>query len=285
MEVGFFAPRFDDPARAIRLSNGQLDIGETTLDIRSPELFDMHTDLPRASYLELHSLRWLDVLRRTQHTLEIASSTWESVVGLWIKSSSARDLNSEAWSRFPLEQRCTLIALSECDLRMSTKFIQLHLDKLNELDKRLLLAEHRLPVFDLRIGLMVRKGDSRLAIQSAAEQFVRRVYSEDGYAISKDLNSLEQVTLALRSRLLDLEFDHTHWTLQAIQNEEFWIHATAPNGSLVPVGDKLPDNDRLFDSPAMSYVQTEGASGTPPRNALSFFANGPRLHALRMGGD
>lgn len=60
--------------------------------------------------LELHSLRWIDCLRRTSDT-DKERTTWLELVYNWIDASADKTIASEAWSMSPTIQRCQVMAL------------------------------------------------------------------------------------------------------------------------------------------------------------------------------
>ena len=64
LRTAFFVPRRSDADVARDLLQGRLTLGEDVLAVGSPATFDDTAHLARVHLLELHSMRWLDVLRR-----------------------------------------------------------------------------------------------------------------------------------------------------------------------------------------------------------------------------
>lgn len=280
LQIGFFAPRDNDGAVADRLIAGRRKFGEAVLDVRVPRSFDAPGSLPRNNLLELHSLRWADVLRRAD-SVPGAQQAWEGIVNAWAASEAAADRNSVAWGITPLEQRCVALALGTGDLSGTPGILDRHVTAVVSHAVEAVSSLRRLRLLDVQLGLLVRRGDPDEALRAAAIAAAESAFHESGYTVAEDLTGVAGATEQWIGRLESLEVPSDDAVFDRLRSELFWLHVTAPDGELVPIGSGVPRSVPGAENPRMRYILTGGEEGSPPTQVRSVDPEG--LVSLRSG--
>ena len=152
LATGFFAPQGLDRARAGYLMDGRLKLGDQVVQVDDPGTYDGAVDLPRNQVLLLHSMRWLDILRRTRDDVPGAAEAWSRIFEVWSRSAAAANPESAAWGALPLEQRSVAIALGAPDGSPALTTIPRHLEMLEKVEQEAAPAARRLKVLRVRLG-------------------------------------------------------------------------------------------------------------------------------------
>lgn len=278
---GYFAPRGADPAQAAALADGWLEIAGRRVRLDSPDVFDDTGDLPRNHVLALHSLRWLDALRRQRGSVEGAEEAWSRIASLWARSRSAQDTASVAWGVLPLEQRATAIALGAPPTDDMRELLDGHLRELEKVEEQSRSADRRLALLRIRLALQASRGDSPDQLRATAASIVEDVFREDGYAICEDLRALAEVGLPWAELLREIGMEDDDPAVRRVQATDFWTQAMAPDGRLVPIGGRLPETVPGGTDPQQRYVVTGGEEGSAPVSISHVDPEG--LVALRSG--
>lgn len=263
LRTAFFVPRNGDVDVARDLVRGRLTLGERTLDVSSPSAFDETADLARNHLLELHSLRWLDALRRVGDGDPEARAAWSRLFEAWAASTTAGQLESVAWTDHPLEQRSVTMALGTTPDGPAVAAIPLHLDLL-ERSAQGGTAARRLQVLRVQLALRAARGDSDEDLREAAVRTATEVFREDGYVIADDLAAIVETSRQWEAELRELGIPGDHPVLDRLRSEDFWVQAMRPDGTLVPMGGRVPDPVPGADGSHMRYVVTGGEEGSPP---------------------
>lgn len=263
LSAGAFAARRTDVAVAAELLTGQVRFGDASINVMTSHSYD-DASVSRDHLLALHTLRWADVLRRVDGTVEGARRIWERVVDAWAASDSARDEQSIAWSLVPLEQRSIALALGANIAGRFTPLLRRHMDALRAAEATQPRALTRLRLLDVRLGLMVACGEDDEELRRAAVEAAAAVVGDDGYAVAEDLAEMAQVVPLWRDRLDLLGVDDREHVLDHLSTHDCWLHLTSPNGRLIPLGGALPDRVPGGAEPRMRYILTGGAEGSPP---------------------
>lgn len=260
----FFAPRAPDRARAEVLAKGRLKLGDDVLTVTDPSAFDETGALARNHVLELESLRWLDALRRVRDEVPGADDAWSRVFDAWAASAAAANPESAAWGIHPLEQRSVVIALGAPAGSEAIAAIPRHLEMLEKSEQEAAPAARRLRVLQVRLALQHRRGDTDAQLQETAVRAAGETFREDGYAIAEDLAGIVDTADEWEQELLSLDVPRDHSIFERLRNEDFWVHAMSPDGTLVPMGGGFPDPVPGAASSQMRYVVTGGEEGSPP---------------------
>ncbi|WP_298752971.1 heparinase II/III family protein [uncultured Serinicoccus sp.] len=264
----------------MELLTGEVKFGDVSIHVMSSHSYD-DASLSRDHLLALHTLRWADVLRRVDGTVEGARTTWERVVDAWADSDVARDAESFAWSLVPLEQRSIALALGADTAGRFTPLLRRHTGALRAVEATQPRALTRLRLLDARLGLMVASGEDDEELRRAAVEATAAVFSEDGYAVAEDLAEMAQVVPLWRERLDLLGVDGREHVLHRLNSHDCWLHLTSPDGRLVPMGGALPDHLPGAEEPTMRYILTGGGEGSSPGVVRSVNDNG--YISLRSG--
>lgn len=281
LETGYFAPRPRDARAAENLAQGRVRLGDITVDVRSPSRFDVTDELERVQVLALQSLRWIDPLRRAPDAVPAAAEAWTRIAMTWAASTSAQDPASDAWRSIPLEQRATALALGAPEGSEAMSLIPLHIERLARLDEEAGSAARRLQLLQIRLALQIRQGDEPEALRESAIAAAEAAFTEDGYAVAKDLSGVAIVADAWREALDELGVPEQHGIFARIRATGFWRHALAPDGTLIPVGGAVPDQIPGADDSRTRYVVTGGAEGSAPAEISHVDPSG--LVSLRSG--
>ncbi|WP_193105899.1 alpha/beta fold hydrolase [Brachybacterium sp. FME24] len=281
LETGYFAPRPHDVRTAENLIQGRVRLGDTTVGVRSTSSFDETGELKRVQVLALQSLRWIDPLRRAPEAVPDAAAAWTRIVMTWAASAGAQDPASDAWRSIPLEQRSTALALGAPEGSEAMSLIPLHIERLTRLDEEAGSAERRLQLLQIRLALQVRQGDDPEALRESAIAAAAGAFTEDGYAVAKDLSEVATAAAAWREALSELGVPEQHDIFGRIGATGFWRQALAPDGTLIPVGGAVPDQIPGADDPRTRYVVTGGAEGSAPAEISHVDPSG--LVSLRSG--
>ncbi|MDT0212631.1 hypothetical protein Q9R29_01930 [Rothia sp. ARF10] len=263
LQTAFFVPRRSDPDVARDLVQGRLTLGESVLAVGSPTTFDDTAHLARIHLLELHSMRWLDALRRVRGTTPEAGDAWSRLFEAWASSTTAGQLESVAWTDHALEQRSIALALGVTPDSPATAAIPLHLDML-ERSAQGGTAARRLQVLRVQLALRAARGDSDETLREAAVRTATEVFREDGYVVADDLAAIVETADQWEGELRELGIPADHPVMDRLHGEDFWVQAMRPDGSLVPMGGRVPDRVPGSDSSQMRYVVTGGEEGSPP---------------------
>lgn len=279
LATGLFASRASDPRSAARLIEGTVRLGESEIDVFDPATFDDPEALPRVHFLALHSLRWIDPLRRAGG--EDAAQAWTRIVGVWSRSQIARNSSSDAWRSLPLEQRATALALGGSSGADLTDLLTQHRNALQGLAGEQMTSSRRLQLLKLELVLHLRTGASAEQTLDVAIQAVTRAFTEDGYTIARDLGDIPAVAKQWQDLLDAIGLDHNHEAVDRLRATGFWRHALAPEGRLVPIGGAVPETFPGIDEPRTRYVLTHGEEGAPPAELSRIDPTG--LVSLRSG--
>ncbi|GAA1489396.1 hypothetical protein [Brachybacterium sacelli] len=279
--TSFFAPRSTDVSRAERLLKGRVKLGEDVVPVTRPAAYDDTGELARNHVLMLQSLRWLDPLRRVRDEIAGADEAWSRIFEAWSRSAAATNPESAAWGTHPLEQRSVTIALGAPEGSAAIGAIPRHLEMLERSEQEAAPAARRLRVLQVRLALQHRRGDTDEQLQETALRAATETFREDGYAIAEDLASIVDTAGEWEQELGSLGIPRDHPIFERLRDEDFWIHAMSPDGTLVPMGDALPDPVPGAELPQMRYVVTGGEEGTPPTTIRHVDPEG--LVSLRSG--
>lgn len=264
LETGFFVSRRDDFNRAVSLLEGRLELGGRVLDVMDPNAFDDVDSLPRGLVLELHTLRWLDVLRRQREAVAGAGEAWAQVFEAWSRSETAANGELAAWAEGPAEQRSVAIALAGRAGGVPDSMIAKHLERLEQADLDAGSAARRRRILHVRLALLALQRHPTAVLRQTAVEAATSVFGDNGYAVAEDLAELTTVKQEWELDLLEIGVPPDHDVMARLSAVDIWIHAMTPAGELVPVGGARPDVLPGADDPRMRYVLTGGAEGTPP---------------------
>ncbi|MGP5086978.1 hypothetical protein ACTXKH_19860 [Brachybacterium tyrofermentans] len=281
LETGYFAPRSSDAGSAGFLVDGRVRMGDVTVDVHSPLSFDETEVMKRVHVLALQSLSWIDPLRRVPDAVPAAAEAWTRIVMTWAASAGAQNPASDAWRSIPLEQRATALALGTPEGSEAMSLIPLHIERLARLDEEGGSAERRLQLLQIRLALQVRQGDEPEALRESAIAAAAGAFTEDGYAVAKDLSEVAIAAAAWRELLTGLGVSEQHDIFDRIGATGFWRQALAPDGTLIPVGGAVPDQIPGAGDPRTRYVVTGGAEGSAPAEISHVDPTG--LVSLRSG--
>lgn len=281
LESGYFAPRSSDARSATFLAEGRVRLGDATVDVHSSTSFDETGELKRVHVLALQSLRWIDPLRRAPESVPAAAEAWTRIAMTWAVSAGAQDPASDAWRSIPLEQRATALALGTPEESEALSLIPLHIERLARLDEEADSAERRLQLLKIRLALQIRQGDEPAALRESAIAAAASAFTEDGYAVAKDLSKIATVATAWRDALSELGVRPEHEIFARIGATGFWRQALAPDGTLIPIGGAAPAQMPGADDPRTRYVVTGGAEGSAPAAISHIDPSG--LVSLRSG--
>ncbi|PWH06454.1 hypothetical protein DEO23_05650 [Brachybacterium endophyticum] len=281
MATGFFAPRPADARLADALLAGSLKLGEDVVDVTDPGVFDRAEDLPRVQLLALHSLRWLDVLRRVRSDRPGAEDAWLRIFEAWAASSAAEDPESAAWGFIPFEQRCVAIALGAPAGSAAIEAIPRHLEMLGASEEKAATAAERLRILRIHLALRARRGDDDEQLREVAVAAAEEVFRENGYAVAEDLAGIVETAGEWETELRALDVPTDPPVFTRLHAEDFWLAAMGPDGALVPMGGALPDPVPGAESSQMRYVVTGGEEGSPPESIRHVDPEG--LVSLRSG--
>lgn len=281
LESNTFAPRASDVRAASLLLEGRVRIGDRSIDVFDTDSFDSTDGLTRAQALSLQSLRWLDPLRRARSAVKNSESAWTRIALAWSRSTTARDVSSDAWRPIPFEQRATAIALGVPEGSEALSLIPAHLAHLARADVRNVSAERRLWLLRIRLALQSRRGDSPDAICESGIFAAKEAFTPAGYAVAKDLAELVFLAGKWTNVLLSLGVPPRHEIFNRIHAAEFWRQAMTPDGVLVPFGGSSPAEVPGADDPSTRYVITGGAEGSAPDQISHVDPTG--LVSLRSG--
>src|SRR5699024_6490387 len=176
LATGFFAPQGLDRARAGYLLDGRLKLGDQVVKVDETGTYDGKVELPRNQLLLLHSLRWLDMLRRSRGEVPGAEQAWTRLFEVWSNSDAAANPESVAWGALPLEQRSIAIALGAPDGSSALASIPRHLEMLEKSEKEAAPAARRLQVLRIRLGLQARRGDTDEELRETAVRTAEEVF-------------------------------------------------------------------------------------------------------------
>lgn len=281
LATGFFAPNGLDRARAEYLLGGHLKLGDQVVQVDDTATFDDAVELPRNQFLLLHSMRWLDTLRRAGDEVPGSEQAWTRIFEVWSRSAAAANPESSAWGELPLEQRCVAIALGARADSSAIASIPRHLEMLEKTDQDSAPAARRLRVLRVRLALQARQGDPDEELRETAVRTAQEVFGEDGYAIAEDLAAIVDTAAEWEQELRTLSVPTEHPVFERLRSTGFWIDAMGPDGSLVPMGGAVPDPVPGADSPQMRYAVTGGEEGSPPISIRRVDPDG--LVSLRSG--
>lgn len=263
LQTGYFAPRNNDARAAGFLKEGRKKAGTRIVAVLTSDGFDDAADLPRTNALELNSLRWTDCLRRVHAEDASAMQCWDEIVMAWAGSAAAQEHSSVAWAPLSLEQRAQTLALGVGPQSRARTLLDQHIAALTRLEGD---AEHHEDVLRrlrIKLTLMVARGDEPDALQDAVRQAVSRTFSASGYAVAEDLAGVADARTVWRDLLGDVGVPDDE-SRQRIDAHAFWLHATAPNGQLMPMGGRLPGAVPGAEQSDAQYIATGGAAGSPP---------------------
>lgn len=281
LATGFFAPHGLDRARAGYLLDGRLKLGDHVVKVDETGTYDGKIELPRNQLLLLHSLRWLDMLRRSRDEVPGAEQAWTRIFEVWSGSAAAANPESVAWGALPLEQRSIAIALGAPDGSSALASIPRHLEMLENADLDAAPAARRLQMLRVRLGLQARRGDTEDELRETAVRTAEEVFRADGYAIAEDLAAIVDTAREWGQELRELGVPADHPVHARLQDTGFWIDAMGPDGRLVPMGGAAPDPIPGAESSQMRYIVTGGEEGTPPVSIRHIDSEG--LVSLRSG--
>lgn len=281
LTAGYFSDRSTDSKDALLLSRGQLILGDHTLNVTNSATFDDLGDLSRVHMLALMSLRWIDVLRRSRLSVVDADDAWLKIFKAWSSSKVAQDPSSDAWRPLPLEQRAIALAIGAPKSEGIQESISLHIDRVSDLASKDAPAERRLQLLRIQLALMTRRGDSEQDLQRAGVEAASAAFTEDGYAIAKDLSRIPAAAHQWRQLLEQIGVPTYHEIFTRLVASEFWRHAMAPDGTLVPVGGALPEAVPGAETSQTRYILTGGAEGSAPEKISRIDKTG--LVSLRSG--
>lgn len=281
LATGYFSARSTDSRVASLLSEGKLVLGGQTLNVMDTSTFENIEDLSRADMLALVSLRWLDALRRSELSDLDKDEIWIKIFKSWSASKAARAGTSDAWRPLPLEQRSIAIALGAPTSLEIHEFLSAHIDRLFEQGSTDVPAKHSLHLLRIRLALMMRRGDNEHDLQRAVVQATSAAFTEDGYAIAKDLSEIPTVAAQWSQLLEQTGVPADDEIYVRLTSPEFWRHAMTPEGTLIPVGGALPKIVPGADSPETRYILTAGSEGSAPGKISRIDKNG--LVSLRSG--
>lgn len=280
LETGFFAAHRSDHERASSLLEGRLWLAEERFDVMEVETFDRLDTLTRSQVLQLHSLRWLDVLRRAAPQFPTAGEVWSRIFATWASSATANDQFSAAWVPTPLLQRSTVLALGGAQTEATSQWVDRHLERLVDQEARS-ISENRLHSLRVRLALQASRGDTAGELGHEAIVAATQVFDESGYAVALDLAEAARLPDMWRAELRELGVAADHPSMSRLGESRFWEHAMKPDGTLVSMGGQSPSTPPCPATPALRYVTTGGADGQPPSD-LSF-VNPRGLVSLRSG--
>lgn len=281
LSTGYFGAKSSDERTAVLLAQGHLKLGDHTLNVMDSATFDQTADLSRVHQLALLSLRWVDPLRRARISVTDADESWTKIFTAWSSSKVANDPASDAWRPLPLEQRAVALALGAPSAEIFRELASLHIDRVAGFESKDVPAERRLRLLQIRLALMIRRHDSESDLQRAGIEAAAGAFTEDGYAITKDLAAIPAAAYQWRQTLEQIGISKDHEIFTRLSSSEFWRHAMAPDGTLIPVGGALPETLPGAETSQTRYIITGGAEGSAPEKISRVDKTG--LVSLRSG--
>ena len=279
LNKGFFAPRRSDDDASRDLVEGALTLGAQYVDVFDTHAFDDSLTLSRGDKLVLHSLRWVDVLRRSPVS-GASRQAWSHIVNAWSRSEEARDRTSVAWAGSVLIQRSTALALGMGQSDQEIELADIHLQQLCKLGAEVLDGVRRLEILRVELSLMHRLGAPRRKVEELVEEAAMEVFHVSGYVSCSDLRAVFQAKAAWGDVLRGVGVDKASDAMTRVRATTFVPHLLSPTGRFIPFGEALPDFAELdLDAPTR-YVISRGKEGSPPAALRSVIPVGPvMLHS------
>lgn len=277
LQSGFFVTRRTDSALFDQVVAGRLEVGGREVDIFDSRSYDDMADLSRADQLFLHSLRWADVLRRSQDAGTDNADLWTKAIGAWAASTVAQDSASLAWSGPVLLQRSTVLVLGMKAGFRDDLTDRGHLERLQKVGSDLVEGSARLNLLRVELGLMDQLGLPESEISDYLCAVAMSLFHESGYVSAADLTEI----LALKSQwenfLTSAGIRNDDEALQRVRATTFWEQSLSPTGALIPMGSRMPASEALPSTPSTRYVASQGMAGLPPEAVKCVVPFGPVL--------
>lgn len=275
LQKGFFSPRQGDAVLASQITSGHLPVGGVNVSIFETSAYESSCILSRGDQLYLHTLRWVDALRRSTTDNSEAAGHWESVLQTWASSETAQDEYSIAWSLPVLLQRSTAIALGMLAEFKVGDLAPLHLRRLQEKAAQEKDGGRRLKILTVELALMDQLALSQGQIKDYVSNVAAQIFDESGYVSGSDWSEILQTKSRWQELLVKLGVARDHEAVRRAHSTEFWVHALSPAGSIIPLGSDLPELNPFPHDQAISYVLSRGTEGAPPEAVRCAISDGP----------
>lgn len=278
---GFFVSRAGDFERARQLAEGRVTLQGREFAVHDPTTYDTLAGMSPRLAQELHTLRWLDALRRERDVVPGAIEAWMRAFDAWARSGAARDGQSAAWSEWPLEQRSVAVALMGSQVAVPREWLVRHHERLDGVASPTSSASRRLRILHIRLLLQQQLGGAPDLLRRMAAEAAIAAFGSNGYAVAEDLSRLRELAEAWEDTLTRLGIREDDDALSRVRSLDFWVHAASPKGKFIDLGSGTPvEFPRSTDS-RIRYVASMGADGTAPNELVHADPEG--LVAVRSG--
>lgn len=275
LQKGFFSRRQNDAELASQISSGQLLVDGLSVSIFETSVYEPSSALSRGGQLYLHTLRWVDSLRRSMTESSEVAGHWERVLQTWASAEMAGDERSVAWSLPVLLQRSTAIALGMLAGFRVGDLASLHLRRLQEKATQEKNGGQRLKILIVELALMDQLALSDVQIKNHVSDVAVQVFHDSGYVSGSDWSEILETKSRWQEFLANVGIACDHEAMRRAQSTEFWVQAMSPTGSIIPLGSNLPELNALPRDHSIRYVLSRGIEGSPPEAVRCAIPDGP----------
>lgn len=261
----------DGICAATTVLKGRVQVGKTELEISRERDLDPRLNNESKDFLQIHSLRWVDVLMRVR-SVPGAREMWSKWISLWWQSAKDIDENHRIWNPIITVQRSSVIALGG--------------DSMADLDEQLLdrhehmLRTHLAQSVDVKlrarcIAALVLLYKNHKPEELKAETFwleirdaLDGVIRKGGGVFATNAATIPEQREYWRSYLTALD-PGNRWLDEIsarLDQTEYWVQGHQPDGHMVPFGAKPEPAGYLDNVEAVRYVRSHGIVGDPPTN-------------------
>lgn len=276
-----------DASSAEALLNGTLILSGATSTVVKDLRWSAIDRLGPAAVAEVHTMQWLDVLRRQAESVgpEACARLWSELVGSWW-TVFQQPRSGGPWYASAVIKRGRVLALG-AHLAGAAPWMQAILQAHRDSTYSWLMSKSphgRHDELFLTLWALLRAIGARpVELASSATDWVRQVVDESGWIAAADLVAMED----RRSRVLtvldalEAEGVDVHTAKEWAANRSFAPHLVTPSGAYLDRGSVKAPADAFLDDPAVCYSRTHGEDGDPPTELIHVSPQG--LASWRSG--
>ncbi|WP_293849477.1 hypothetical protein [uncultured Brevibacterium sp.] len=238
----------------------------------------------------LHSLEWLDVLRRVSPEVPDSKERrlWGEILASWAARGGYKEKGGPAWYAATVAKRLRVIAMGLPDdaVAWATAVVEVHIQVAFKWLRIYMASPYWEHLVD-SIFLLHRRGFVKTEqMRAVIHTWVTNLVDDSGWIRADSLPAMEatraQVTEWLERRSCkELDLNHE---ISRIKNREFARYLVKPNGEFLNFGSDLIDENFACDDPQVRHLQTLGLEGDEPPSQRAFLAkNGYVSHRSGYG--
>lgn len=269
LRTGVLAPKRADKSFAQDIVDGEITLGDDTLDLTQPGTFSAGDTAELKSFLQLHTMRWVDTLLRADDQNTQFQDTWVAQFEKWWAGNHHAQPTDRIWNTVLTNQRTATIALGgELVQQLPLEMVEAHAHAaIGNLGSAATSTDFRFSAAALcllfsQVDLPDLENEFHTHATTALNRFVR----PGGGVFGKDnVESIHERGAWTRFfGIADPEEKFSTAAQKHLTENEYWVQSIRPDGALTEIGEAQPSIDELPASDELTYATTNARVGNPP---------------------